>query len=121
MITAKQLANLRPLKKGDPRRCNHSPGRPRKKAWVEELDALASSGKEFLPFLRRLLHKKPEIAAYYLAGKPLEQMRLEAEITTGVSQKTIDGAAAAFIKLMDEPKSPVSQPSEENKTALKQS
>jgi hypothetical protein len=90
----KNLRNLKPFQKGEAR-ARMSPGRPRKPDWVAELERLAATPKERIPFLRRMLHKYPVHAMHYLAGKPLEQVRVEATTTNKFSQDDIELAAAA--------------------------
>lgn len=95
MVSANSLANLQKYKFPKGHKPPRSPGRPRKKAWIEELDELASSRKEFKPLLLRALHKHPVDVLYYLMGKPKEMIVLDhtmkAEITT---QERIDKAKA---------------------------
>jgi hypothetical protein len=121
-----QNKHLRPWTK-ETRPTPKNPGRPKKVNWLEELERVASQPKERLAMLRRLCRKYPVDAMHYLAGKPLEQIRLDASITTAVAPRTLEAAAAIARTLMQGPgtvqdasqKSPLSLPSDEIKVAHK--
>lgn len=123
-VAEASLKNLQKWKRGH--KPPKSPGRPRKRAWVEDLEALASQPQERLAFLRRILRKHPVDAMHYLAGKPLEQLRIEASLALSVEPATIELAAAAAKSLMDASRiaqdasqnRPLSLPSTEIKTPV---
>jgi hypothetical protein len=114
MVPNKSLQNLKPFVKGDTSRLKNGRGRPKKLDWTLELNTLAMTPEERIPFLRRLLRIKPDIAMHYLAGKPREMITLESTINQSISVSTIELAVAAARTMLD---APLSLPSEQIKVA----
>lgn len=101
-INPVSLANLKkskPFQKGDARCCRT--GRHRKKAWIDELDELASSSKEFRPLLERVLKKHPVDVLYYLMGKPKEMVQIDATVKAEITTQEIVDKAVQIRKEME--------------------
>lgn len=100
MVAEASLKNLEKRKTFPKGTSGNPKGRPRKKAWIEELDALASSSKQFRPFLLRILQKKPIEAMHLLAGKPREIVQIDQNLKAEVkTQEIVELASQARAEL----------------------
>lgn len=94
----RSLANLRPFKKGG--NIPKSPGRPRSIDFAQAFRDHMNQGKRAEQLFTLVRKKKPDVAMYYLAGKPLEQVRIDATVTASmIPQVDILAAAEAAKKL----------------------
>ena len=92
--TESQLKNLeKRLRFGKERPPAKSPGRPRTADFSAAFREYVDQGKKPKELFDRILKHKPEVAMYYLAGKPLERT-----VTVNV-ESTIDQLAKAVVRL----------------------
>jgi hypothetical protein len=117
-VTRPQNKHLKPFPKGHK---HIGPGRPKTRAFVAYVKARFEdnpSPAEMKKLVDTMLKKCPQEIAHYLAGKPLEQMRIEMETTNKFSQEDIELAAAVSAKRRAEAQANAKMPqNDQNKDA----